>query len=326
MRNNHSYTFYIQAVFVFSVWVAASFAAGFRLLGEGRDFLNYVNFYSALTADLNFDDFRFEPGFVLLAWIFKNTLNAPYEYYATFIIAIALGLKIRLFYRHCASPFLAFIVYMAIFYPLHEYTQIRTAMAATLAFYAIFAFLDNRKISSLILFGLAVSFHFSAVLFAAIIIASFLTRRNLYILLGILLVGWFFSDAIINQAALLASYVNPLVLAYAASAQDDIRPNIFSVLNMSLMLLLIVGYFSGLVKDSQQEIFFFTGAASLVIFIIFLPVPVFASRVKELLSISFIFLVFRHRLSTRNIVPVILITSAGAWTLYRYIGLRIIGV
>lgn len=130
MNNAHSHAIYMQAVFVFSVWAAASYAAGFCLLGEGRDFLNYIYFFSSVTTDLSFRDFRIEPGFVLLAWVFKNILNASYDQYATFIIAIALGLKIQLFYRHCASPLLAFVAYMVIFYPLLEYTQIRTVMVA----------------------------------------------------------------------------------------------------------------------------------------------------------------------------------------------------
>ncbi|MCF6277984.1 MAG: EpsG family protein [Anaerolineales bacterium] len=325
MKATHSHAFYFQAVFVFTVWAAATYAAGFRLLGEGRDFINYVNFFDSIPTDLSFSDFRFEPGFVLLAWIFKNVLNTSYEQYATFIVAVSLGLKIQLFYRHCASPLLAFIVYMAIFYPLFEYTQIRAAMAAALALHAIFAFYDEKKLYSTVLFSLAISFHFSAILFPAMLFAAFLVRRNPYVILVVFLVSVIFSNAIIDQAVLAASQVNPLALAYVANAQDNIRPNIFSVLNLSLILLLAVGHFSGLVKDSQQKMFFFIGVASIAIFIIFLPVPVFASRMKELLSISFIFLVFRYRLSTGNIVPVILLTGAGFWSLYRYIGLGIIG-
>lgn len=325
MKATHSHAFYFQAVFVFTVWAAATYAAGFRLLGEGRDFINYVNFFDSIPTDLSFSDFRFEPGFVLLAWIFKNVLNTSYEQYATFIVAVSLGLKIQLFYRHCASPFLAFIAYMAIFYPLFEYTQIRTALAAALALHAIFAYLDEKKWRSLIFFGLAISFHFSAALFAGMLFAAFLGRRKPYIILALLPLGWVFSNTIVTQTAFVASYVNPLVSIYIENSLNDTRPNIFSVLNISMILLLIVGYFSGLVKDSQQWLFFFIAAASMAIFIIFLPVPVFASRMKELLSISFIFLVFRYRLSTGNIVPVILLTGAGFWSLYRYIGLGIIG-
>lgn len=86
-------------------------AAGYRLFGEGRDFLSYVNFYAEIRIFGEQGFFRFEPGFVWVASVFKLILNAEVELLLAVLAALSLLIKFAIFSAH-RRPVLTILFYL----------------------------------------------------------------------------------------------------------------------------------------------------------------------------------------------------------------------
>ena len=152
-----------KAIFLLLIWLFFSFAAGYHWFGEGRDYSEYLSFYSGLESKSFWVNIRFEPGFTFFAWVFKFYLGASYSTFYLVLVSLALGLKLHLIWRYTNSPVLAALAYLMLFYPLHEYTQIRVAVAMGFAYLAIHEGLQRKIYNALILLLLALFFHYSVV-------------------------------------------------------------------------------------------------------------------------------------------------------------------
>lgn len=150
-----NYMFDISFVFVFAIFL--SYAASSRLFGIGPDYLAYVTIFGENTE-------KTEPAFMLLRRInqffFKNNINVLF-----FAVAyIALILKLQFYMRYSKNHMLSIFIYCFTIFFLHEYTQIRAALATGICFLT-FDDIKNRNFKKFlpkILF--AILFHYSSVL------------------------------------------------------------------------------------------------------------------------------------------------------------------
>ena len=94
-------------------WLVLTLAAGFRLLGEGFDYVTYATYYLYIPELLSFEDTRFEPGFHLVAWFFRHKIGLSFDQFSMLIVAISLGIKFYLFRKYLAHPMLAVLAYAA---------------------------------------------------------------------------------------------------------------------------------------------------------------------------------------------------------------------
>jgi hypothetical protein len=168
--------------FILSAWSLLSLAAGFRFLGQDKDYLSYVDFYDKLNASLitSLSETRFEPGFVFLGWASKFLLHFDFSLFLLLSASIALSIKIYLLSLR-KFTWILLVFYVLILYPLHDMTQIRAAIAMAMTYLA-FDFLIKRKWHHAIpLFALGVLFHYSVLIFSPFLLIplKWLVKQNI---------------------------------------------------------------------------------------------------------------------------------------------------
>lgn len=311
-----------KAALIVFVWLFLSFAASYQLFGVGRDFPGYLDSYSQLGQHSFWTDSRFEPGYVFFAWVFKFYLKASFSHFYLVLVSFALGIKLYLIWRYTSSPVLAMLVYVMLFYPLHEYTQIRVAVALGLAYLALHKGLQGKISNAIVLFFLALTFHFSvAVLLVGACLVFFFRQNIYYFVYGSVLVFMLLAFFGLQFFTIFISELNPLTLAYLENTQSAITPNLFS-LSMILFFTTFVSIalFQRPWRDNYTCLWFFLSIMGMISFVLLIDSPVFAHRVKDVLLVSSVFLTFRfRRISLGARVPAMLMIVNGMWVLYRAI-------
>lgn len=312
----------LKAVFLVLIWLFFSFAASYQWFGEGRDYSEYLRFYSWLKSNSFWTHTRFEPGYTFLAWVFKFYLGTSYSLFYLVLVSLALGLKLHLIWRYTTSPVLATLVYLMLFYPLHEYTQIRVAVAIGFAYLALHKGLQGKIYNALILFFLALIFHYSVAVLVVGACLFFFLRQNIYlfasgVVLSLMLLAFirlqFFSTFLYR--------LNPLTSAYIKNSSTTIEPNLLS---LSFILfgttLVSISFDQRPWRDDYTYLWFFLSIIGMVSFVLLNDSPVFAHRIKEIFMVSSIFLTFKSRwLSLIAPIPAMLMIMNGMWFLYRAI-------
>ncbi|MER1676627.1 EpsG family protein, partial [Enterobacter cloacae] len=84
---------------LFLCMAAISLFFGLRMLGQDSDFISYETFYDSINNNFTFSDTRFELGFVLVSYFFKEVLNADIHVLLVVIAFISLTIKEYLFFK-----------------------------------------------------------------------------------------------------------------------------------------------------------------------------------------------------------------------------------
>ena len=152
--------------------LALALVAGYRLLGEGADYDSYFQYYLTVTGYYSSNVSRFEVGFQYWSWIAANKLNLAFPVFYTITVFIALSVKFDLIRKYTYAPWFAILTYAVLFYPAHEYTQIRVALALALAYFGIFKLYERKYVQAVVAFVLAVAFHASAAIVILIAVGA----------------------------------------------------------------------------------------------------------------------------------------------------------
>jgi len=304
------------------LWLFLTLAASYRWIGPGRDYLEYLKFYLTVTPHFLSGFSRFEIGFEFSAWLFSSVLGVPFEIFYLGLAAVSLALKFYLFRRYLKSPLLAAVAYALLFFPIHEYTQIRAAVAIGLAYYAVHALLEKHPWKAAAALLAAFTFHASIILVGVIGAGALLIPRRMY--LPALVTGvaalLLFYEAITDFITAYFSDYNPLVSSYVENVRGFGNVNILSGTNILFMVTLLWMALSGWVKDDKYNItFFIMSVSSFVCLIVFRDSPVLALRTGEMLIVASLFLAFRPRTEWRTAVPQMLMLVNGGWFVYRAI-------
>lgn len=242
-----------------------------------------------------------EPSFILTMWL-SNVLYAGNIQLAFVIYGLlAVAIKMTAMARYSVMPLLSLVIYLCIFFVLHDLTQIRIGVAAGFFMLAIPDFIENRRKPWLIKIGLAVLFHFSSVILLPLILLSN-RRLNLWfwlalpfaILTMVLLIGdmntlllWFFQQV--------PAPLGPKAVGYITNLQlygrfDNV--NIFSKFSLCVIAFFIfyaITLLSPVPAPKRDLIFFKVISIMLSVFYLFSSVPVLASRTFELFGVVLIF-------------------------------------
>jgi hypothetical protein len=121
--------------------------SGFRSIGSDQDSLNYANLIDANIERVNFNYSEKEPifwGVLLVARSFQFD-----QVTTVFLIYSAVGVSIKLLaiYKYSKSCWFSLLVYICLFYVLHDCTQIRTGIASGIFLLAIHDLANKNQIS-----------------------------------------------------------------------------------------------------------------------------------------------------------------------------------
>ena len=139
--------------------VAMIMIAGTREVGSTPDTVSYELMYYAKDGDLM--KVLREPSFsfiVDLLQSFSLGINALFFAYAILSIPIHLSF----FWRISKIPLLTLTIYVSYYYMMHDMVQIRCAVASGLFLWAIYFYVEHKRLYTFLLILLGTFFHYSA--------------------------------------------------------------------------------------------------------------------------------------------------------------------
>lgn len=285
-------------------WLLLSLAASTRAMGYSRDYFEYLSYYQTIPTSLSLLDTRFEPGFHLVSWIFRNYLDVELPTLILFLVVFSLAVKILLFRKYLQYPLLGLLIYTLTFYPIHEYTQYRVAVSLAFGYWAIHLVMERKLRWAALLFLLAFLFHYSSILILLIAIGSpFLRGRRA---VTMIVIGIVLAAALIGPIrGLIGGFfntLNPLSLSYLENTAMIEGVSLFSVNNLLLIGALTWYAMLGYYNRGQYHALFMTMSIACLVPIALLPdAPVIAQRSKEVLFVAIVFLSCRSKLTLSDI-------------------------
>lgn len=166
--------------------------AGLRPIGIDKDSLAYVSVLHVSLSEANFIDK--EPTFWLINEFNKILFGVSEQTFFLIFAMIGVGIKLYVIKKYSLTPILSLLTYIAMFFVLHEMTQIRAGVAIGLVFLAFHDLVMNRSLSFVIKILIASLFHYSAIIMLLFYPLSANKINSLfYIMLP--LVGLFLSDS-----------------------------------------------------------------------------------------------------------------------------------
>jgi hypothetical protein len=269
------------------------------IVDSSRDFVGYDNyFYDLRVYGMSIVEFhRFEPLFAAVSLPLVQLLSNNLLVYTT-LLMVVFYLKLRALSQLCSSGlvfFSLYILYMARFAPLHELTQIRIALALAIWIYALTQTHQRRFWLLLVVFPLA---HYSTLTLIPFTLAWYLLRQCRNIYLKVEVFYWFVAVSIlIGTVPIISALVDQSVNIFTTVNNQQIsginnkKVNLYAI--PILFDLGFLGLFSmaGLVMRTtpEQRFWLWMQFVGIVIFYISSDFPVFAFRLHEIFSLSWVF-------------------------------------
>lgn len=308
----------LDAALLAAVWLLLSVASGYRWFGPGPDYLVYQQFYGSLSLDNFYRDERFEPLFVASAWVFKYLLRSEFQLFITVLVSLSLAIKLRLIYRRTRWPLLAGLTYLMIFYMLHEYTQIRQALAIAFGLLSIEAYIERRYVRSLLFIGLGVMFQSSvAILGLGVLLSNFLVLGRLGAALGLTGIAYVAPLATTIGGALFIARFFPAFSIYVGDFLQYEPLNLASGPNILFAAMLTVTIPLVSATDRPRMMYAIMCLLAVVAFVVLLDFPVLAQRFRDIYAVFGILLAFSFPLRSFGSLAVILTIVSGLWSLSR---------
>lgn len=260
--------------------------AGHQFIGTSRDYENYLNFFQ-FAQDVSIHELltnRFEPGFMLISKALVDmNISGPWTY--SIIAALCIFLKIYVI-RSCKHFFLAasvlLIFYFLRYFTLFEMTVLRATVASSLAFFVFFSRNDTKyNWQHVALLMLAVSMHYSAIIYFLIYLYVPKKRIELLVLTIILFFGIFILKNIVVE--FLSQYISLFNEVSNMGASTFLpKPTIIDILFVIFMLS------SWQSNDFQMKTAAYGAIFGLVLHFALIDMTVLAGRFRELMSIFYL--------------------------------------
>lgn len=296
---------------------ALAVLSGYRLLGEGSDYDSYFLYYLTVTEYLSANVSRFEIGFEYWSWFAANTMYLPFPVFFAITAFVALYVKFDLIRKYAYAPVFAILTYVVLFYPAHEYTQIRVAVALAFSYLGIFKLYERSYVMAALSFAVAVAFHASAVV--VIVIAA----GAMFIPLHLTMIGFFIAAVAV---LLYGDLVNALILRFFTfnntieriiDNPDAFQVNLLSVTNLCLAMTTGLCVAGGAYQGRLGRTFLTMSISAFAFLYLFQSSPILAQRIKEMLFLAILFLAYRPISNPAMLAARVFLVLGGAWSLYR---------
>ena len=129
----------------------------------GFDYDVYNALYQVFGKNLNVG--RFEPGYAVYIYICKNWFHFSYPYFLFLFVGSSILIKASFFYKYFRYPIFLLMLYFPAIFLYADFGQIRQGMAVGIFLWCIPAIKDRKLLRYIIIWLLAVAFHYSAFIF-----------------------------------------------------------------------------------------------------------------------------------------------------------------
>lgn len=291
-------------IFLFSLTLAI--IASYQVMGESRDYINYLNFFNFIIAHhlQAFDySYRFEPGFTsvayVLAWAGFDALLI-YFIIAGFAVLIKYSslLSVSSDKRYWAAFTIFSYYFFTRYFVLFEMTVLRATCAFALAFFVFFKRNnESYRFWDVVILVVAVTFHYSAIVFLPI---YFLRGLTLGRIAGFFLVA--FAVVSSSKNFMLSQLPEYFVVFNMYEGSGSANP-------FPLPYLVDLAYFFGFMlmwraNDMAMKYCLAGVALGAAFHFSLFELSILASRLRELLSVFILIHVVRASLSRLSHVRV----------------------
>ena len=225
----------------------------------GFDYFNYEDIYQWFSG--GFSAGRFEPGFAAFMHVCKNIFGLSYPYFLFFFAGSSILIKASFFYKYFRYPIFLFMLYFPAIFLYADFGQIRQGMAVGIFLWCIPAIKDRKLLKYIIIWLLAVAFHYSAFIFFPVY-WFYKVAVNRKIFLSVFLAGFLFNTVSgvilifsLAQSLLGTSFFGKL-LEYMTLYGTSTDPlSYFLEINTLLAIVLIIMYqigYSDEIKNRQE--------------------------------------------------------------------------
>ena len=307
---NKNITINRNSLYITSIGIILILIAGFRPVGIDADSLKYASILGVYFNDANF--IEKEPTFWLINEFNHIVFNSEVQTFFLIFAIIGVSLKLYAIKILSKNPLMSIMVYLSLYFILHEMTQIRIGVASAIFLLAIPDIINKNFKIYLLKTVLAMSFHYSA--FVMIFIYFLSNKRiNQKVYYFLPLFGFVLQDITLEIIEMLATLL-PVVIGYKVNLYISLLDsgkfsdiNIFNFYYTSLIVLYyiaLVNYrkFNGMYDVLGIKIL----GIMLFLFYSLSVIPVLAFRVSEFFGVVLIFLIpnFIRIFKQKNLVSV----------------------
>lgn len=162
--------FFVSVIFSIILAVGLGYVAGYQIIGQSRDYDNYLFFFSWLNTQSLGDilSYRFEPFFSAIAFVLSKINLNPEEIYTVFAAACIMFKIVALnkYKKYWMVLFVFLFFYLLRFFTLFEMTVLRATLASSIAFFVFTRRISfNKKRIDFLLLVISTLTHYSAVVF-----------------------------------------------------------------------------------------------------------------------------------------------------------------
>lgn len=265
--------------------------SGYQMLGVSRDFENYFEFFDIVRESVDYwnVNYRFEPGFTVFIYALAR---AGLDNFLIYSVVAGLIVFIKYFaidfsdkYWHALLIFTFYLIsrYIVLF----EMTVLRAACAFSLAFYVFFRKSNNSiKLMDLVILGIAVLFHYSAIAFFLIYFSNPVSRKKIvFFSLAIFLTVYFSKNIVLT-------YLPDYMIVF--STYEDLGKATFLPIPFIIdIIFLTFIFFKFKVIDPAMRYAAMGMAISIALHFSLIDYSIFAARFRELLSVFILIYVVR---------------------------------
>lgn len=288
--NSHKFRFFIAFAAVWSTLFMLNLFWSRDVLIYRTNFEHIADLIDENQLHMNWS--RGDPSYAILELFFAY-LGIPFDVFLGIVIASCLGLKWFALRRLTENPgWLAVFPYLAVLSFLHEGTQIRIALALSIAMWSLVLWSKQKNITAFLFICFATSFHISAAAFLFVFLIIGLSERFgrlTYIVYLITALVFAYSGLIYNLFLWWGELVNARYMNY-------LRGAIFSTLNVSglfqyyfifIIFIISIVHFFKVERSSEEKRFnllsVFSSVLAIVVLIDLRFNTIIASRLADLL-------------------------------------------
>lgn len=283
--------FMIRLLYSLLFAVVIGLASGYQVFGVSRDYENYFEFFDIVRDSVDYFsvNYRFEPGFTVL--IFGLT-RAGLDNYLIYSVVVGVIVFIKYFSIDFSDKYwfalLVFTFYLISRYVvLFEMTVLRAACAFSLAFFVFFRKSNNSiRLIDIFILGVAVLFHYSAIVFFLIYFSNPLSGRRVILIAVATFLAIYFAK---NLAFI---YLPEYLSVFSTYQEFDVAtflPIPFAIDIVFLVFIFLKFEFA----DSAMRYAAMGMALSVAFHFSLIDYSIFASRFRELLSVFVLIYVVR---------------------------------
>ena len=285
--DNNSFLLSQRKLYLFIVTFVMSTISVLRIFGFDRDYYSYQRFYEKISIG-GFSS-RFEPGFELVANIFKLLAGTDsFVLFLFFMAFVSLYLKFSIL-SNIRHYLLLLPIYFMLIMPLHEMMQIRIALATGVMYWALYKSIhsDITLLKKALLIGIGVSFHYSVIILIPFILFPNIFYKWPKILLIIVTIV---PAVLINYGMDTVTYFVPFVEYYIQQVNfgNSVDINPYSSRNIIFIMILLIGMLNIQRIPKVSLPWFYVSLMGVVLWNSLMWLPVFAHRLLEITVFSYL--------------------------------------